>query len=69
MFRFDLEEVVYLPMFNHDGTKTFMNYEVTGRYLENGQKKYIVNDLLKSSYNEEKLKTKEEIKIFLETGI
>jgi hypothetical protein len=69
MFKYNTGDVVYKPLFQHDGTKTYMSYAVLDRFIENGQKKYKVNDLLTSVYTEEKLLTKEELIIFLNTGV
>jgi hypothetical protein len=56
-------------MFTHDGNKTFMNYRVLKRELVDGNRIYTVSDLFENKYPETKLCTKDEIAIFLNTGI
>ena len=65
MFRYNVGDVVYRPLFNNDGTKNYVSFKVLAQDLKHGRRIYQVDDLLKSWFNEEELLTKEEITQFL----
>lgn len=67
MLRFQINDTVYLPIINPDGTKTYMSLKVLTYTVKDHTFHYQVDDLLGTWYKETELMNKEELLTFLNT--